>query len=384
MAEKSRLKSGNYRIQFRISRKTHSRTFKSELEADAYAARIDHERELIRNAESSKLPVDMAALYQSLHTDLQKAVQLLPSFAKVLGAVAAKEVTLARLVDEFAHQYDKKDPNLVNRLKWWVRHYGQLTIDEFTEDHVRHAVNKLMNEGTTGKSGLQPQSTNRFKANLSSVFEFGRERYHIKVNPCRQVRSRPEGKGRKRYLSIDEQKRFLEAARQAPWDKFYLLSLIAITTGARRGELEKLRWKDIDWDKCQAHCGDTKNGSDKILHLTDAVMVELKRFREIGNGLIFANPLKPTSVYDFRYDWKKVLEIAEIPLVDEKGEKLVFHSLRHTFCSTLANTGAELHEIANLAGHKSLQTTMRYTHCEKRRLAERVNGTFEHLSSKMS
>jgi len=61
---------------------------------------------------------------------------------------------------------------------------------------------------------------------------------------------------------------------------------------------------------------------------------------------------------------------------------LVFHSLRHTFCSTLANVGAQLQEIASLAGHKSIQTTMRYTHLDNKRLSTVVSKTFGMLGSK--
>lgn len=38
------------------------------------------------------------------------------------------------------------------------------------------------------------------------------------------------------------------------------------------------------------------------------------------------------------------------------------HILRHTFCSYLALHGVPLHVIKELAGHKSIQTTMRYAH----------------------
>ena len=44
--------------------------------------------------------------------------------------------------------------------------------------------------------------------------------------------------------------------------------------------------------------------------------------------------------------------------------------------STLAKAGAELHKIASLAGHKSIQTTMRYTHLERKRLSSVVSKTF--------
>lgn len=380
MATKTRLKSGSFRIQIRVSGlKLISRTFQTEKDADIYASRIESELGNIREAEKAKLPVDMAALFRRLHPDLQKTVQLLPAFAAVLGSVAGNELTLSKLIDAFFREYNKKDLNIISRLKWWGEHYGHLKINEISEDHVRHGINTLLAIGTTGKSPISPQTTNRFKANLSSVFEFGKDRYHLKHNPCRPIRGRPEGKGRKRYLSVEEQQRFIAATKQSKWEKLYLLVLMAITTGARRGELAKLRWSDINWDLSQAFCGNTKNGTDKILPLTEAVKIELKKFREVGNGLIFCGPKKITVVYDFREEWTVALEQAGIEVVDDKGEKLVFYSLRHTFCSTLANTGAELHEIASLAGHKSLQTTMRYTHTDGKRLALVVNNTFSNL-----
>jgi hypothetical protein len=39
-----------------------------------------------------------------------------------------------------------------------------------------------------------------------------------------------------------------------------------------------------------------------------------------------------------------------------------FHLLRHTFCSHLAMRGAAPIAIQKLAGHKNLQTTLRYMH----------------------
>jgi len=382
MATITQQKSGNFRVQFRVKGlKLISRTFTTEPEALAYQARITSELDIIKNIQQTKLPIDTAVLFSTLHPDLKQQVQLLPVFARVLGDIAGGEMTLAQLINKFLFQYDKKDQNMLNRLKWWGKHYGHLKVAEMTEDYVRHGLNKLLAEGVTSKRGVSPQTTNRFKANLSSLFEFGKSKYHLRSNPCSNIKSKPEGKGRQRYLTIEEQQRFLAAAKQSKWDKFHLLIFMAITSGARRGELcDKLRWCDIDWDKSQAICRDTKNGSDKHLLLTEGVMLELKKFRQIGNSLIFANLNKPSRPYDFRNVWSKALKEAEINSIDEKGEKLVFHSLRHTFCSTIANSGAELHEIAALAGHKSIQTTMRYTHTNIERLSLVIKNTFVGIS----
>jgi hypothetical protein len=93
-------------------------------------------------------------------------------------------------------QYDKKDNNVIQRLKWWCDHYGQLKVYEVTEDHVRHGINTLLTVGSTGKKSVSPQTTNRFKANLSSVFVFGNNKFNLKSNPCRFIKARAEGRGR--------------------------------------------------------------------------------------------------------------------------------------------------------------------------------------------
>lgn len=95
-----------------------SRTFPTEHEANEYQLRLESELKSIRDSEKAKLPIDMAALYRTLHPDLQKAVQLLPVFARILGVVAGNELTLSDLIDTYMFKDDKKDNNVVQRLKW--------------------------------------------------------------------------------------------------------------------------------------------------------------------------------------------------------------------------------------------------------------------------
>jgi integrase len=98
-------------------------------------------------------------------------------------------------------------------------------------------------------------------------------------------------------------------------------------------------------------------------------MVELKGFQEVGTGLIFPSEEIPTQSMDFRKAWSKALRVANISEKDllntdgsVKQEKFTFHCLRHGFCSALSDSGKEINQIAKLAGHKSIQTTMRYIH----------------------
>jgi integrase len=152
-----------------------------------------------------------------------------------------------------------------------------------------------------------------------------------------------------------ERKRLLVACGKAAWPKLYLLVLIAITTGARRGELLGLRWNDIDFERQTAYVQTTKNGQPKVLPLTNDVVKELTKFRQQDSSLIFNSEIKPNKAFCFNKQWKKSLEIAEV-------DNFRFHDLRHTTASYLAMSGASLLEIADVLGHKQISVTKRYAH----------------------
>jgi integrase len=141
----------------------------------------------------------------------------------------------------------------------------------------------------------------------------------------------------------------IKACKESHWDKLYLLVLMALTTGARKGELMSLRWCDVESKENTGYLSDTKNGTSRELHFAPVVMAELKRFQEIGTGLIFPSEEIPSQSMDFRKAWSNALRMANISEKDilstdgsVKQEKFTFHCLRH--------------------GHKSIQTTMRYIH----------------------
>ena len=67
---------------------------------------------------------------------------------------------------------------------------------------------------------------------------------------------------------------------------------MALTTGARQGELLNFQWKDIDLNAQTFHLWMTKNGEQRLLPLTNGVIEELKRFR--GAGIIFPSERNPS------------------------------------------------------------------------------------------
>ena len=148
--------------------------------------------------------------------------------------------------------------------------------------------------------------------------------------------------------------------------------LMAITTGARQGELLRLRWCDIRFTEKRAYVEHTKNGEPRVLPLVEGVIVELKALARPINAdeLIFPSERAPGKSFEFRKHWIEARDEANL-------ENFRFHDLRHTCASYLAQKGATLLEIADVLGHKQLEITKRYAHLcvdHKQDLVNRIMG----------
>ncbi len=248
-----------------------------------------------------------------------------------------------------AKEYKGKDcKKQSNKLNFWVKSIEIKPISDITTRDVSEAMLKL-------PRGLANATVNRYKSALSVVFRYACRQYNLPLNPVGLIPSKPEDNHRVRYLSTLERKRLLSACEDAAWPKLYLLVLIAITTGARRGELLGLKWSDIDFERHTAYVQTTKNGQPKVLPLTNDVIKKLSKFRLQGSSLIFNSEIKLDKAFCFNKQWKKALNEAEV-------DNFRFHDLRHTTASYLAMSGASLLEIADVLGHKQIQMTKRYAH----------------------
>jgi len=166
------------------------------------------------------------------------------------------------------------------KLNLWIKHIGDKSIRDIVKSDISTTLSFLSKR-------LSNATVNRYKAAISIVFSYACREYDLPDNPVRHIRPLPEDNSRTRYLSDDERTRLFEAVRQSSWDKLYLITLLAITTGARKGELTSLKWSDIDFDRQIAYISTTKNGEPKVLPLTKSVITELQRFNKQDDSLVF-------------------------------------------------------------------------------------------------
>lgn len=257
---------------------------------------------------------------------------------------------------------NRKDQTQPKRVEWWRARLGTIRVADITGDMVRNELDRYAR-------GRKPATVNRHKACLGAIYKYAKLEQGLPaaLNPSREVATRDEHNQRQRYLSEDERNRLLAVCRASPYPRLHLLVIMAITTGARMGELLKLRWTDIDFDRAQATLGDTKNGDPRVLPLTANVLAELRQFR--GLGWVFPAAREPHKHTWARNYWDAAVAVAGI-------EEFRFHDLRHSCASMLVCNGATLFQVGEILGHRSTQTTKRYAHLDVAVKTALVNKVF--------
>lgn len=295
-------------------------------------------------------------------------------------------VTLAELCDAYMHEYAGRDTTRAQRVAHWRAKLGHLKLSEIDDDTVYDAMAELEGARPTYYAGKDahgrpilkakrrpyaPATLNRFQAALSAVLTWAQRRRITPkgwVHPCRSIELKPENNQRVRFLSDDERRRLITAARASKWPRLAMFVLLGLTSGARRGEMEGLHWRDVDLERGEALVARSKNGDAKLLPLVPTVVEEMRKFASKPDELVFRSKRSANKVHAVEHAFETALQVAGI-------KDFHIHDMRHDCASAMAKHGASLLEIGDLLGHRQVQVTRRYAHLctdAKKRLVHRV------------
>jgi integrase len=169
---------------------------------------------------------------------------------------------------------------------------------------------------------------------------------------------------RERYLAADELKRFFAAIDQEPSQTLADYLKMAVLTGGRKGNLQRMRWSHIDLEAGVWNIPATESKNRKPLRvvLSQAAVVLLKTRRSAidrakpGHDIyVFPSHRRAGShLTEPRGAMERALERAKL-------EDVRLHDLRRTFGSWQAASGASELIIGKSLGHASREATHVYS-----------------------
>lgn len=193
------------------------------------------------------------------------------------------------------------------------------------------------------------------------------------VNPVQQVRKPKSPEGRARRLQPGELDRILSATESPVLPD---LARLALETAMRQEELAGMTWELVDLKKRTITLPDTKNGTKRLVPLSQEGVRILSDLPRRIDGKVWGITPHAISVA-----WRRTVSRARAGYEKECEEKetkpdpafltdLTFHDLRHEAISRFFEKGLNPMQVATITGHKTLQMLKRYTHLKAEDLAE--------------
>ena len=272
-----------------------------------------------------------------------------------VGAAVASNYTFSDAADKCYEMHwrgtrseDKVILNMKQLIKWFgkSRPVGDISTD-LIDDFIMFEKNKRSSNGTI----------NRKLATLSKIIRHAHEGGRLNRMPV--FHRQREGNTRVRWLTKEEEKACIDL--MFSWGATDLVDafIVSIDTGIRRGEMLRIKASDVSKEGLYVY--QTKNDQPRIVPLTARARQALSDRAQRMDGLLF-----PYNDQWERSTWERLRNHLSMPDV-------VWHTLRHTTCSRLVQGGMPLTHVKEWMGHKTIITTMRYSHLAPKHLQQGVS-----------
>ena len=281
-------------------------------------------------------------------------------------ADARNEKTVADLWDEFYKRRGSKKKSHAEDERLWLKKCQCIAKKRLSElDYGSMAdLHEAISEDA-------PISANRTIALLKTMFNFAIKPLEwTDSNPCVGVEMNRENK-RKRYMTAAEAATIysLLEKKGATDPAGAAFVWLLILTGARRGEIAKAKWNQVQGNAIvlSEHKTDG-SGKDRVIQLTQAALDVLGRLPRTTGTI--------TGILSPRTMWETIRTEADCP-------DLRLHDLRHSFASAGISAGLTLAQIGELLGQSNTETTKRYAHLMDEAAALAATSTTDIIMERM-
>lgn len=251
---------------------------------------------------------------------------------------------------------------------------GSKELSKLTPQHVQAFYSQLL------KKGLSPQSIRLLQSMLHKAFDYAVRIGLLARNICDAVTLPKVERAEMHVLTLEQIQQFLEAARG---NRIEALFVLASVTGMRRGELQALKWKDINFTEgvlyvrrslvelkggaIESEPKSTSGNRSIVLppfvleilkkHRVQQVKMRLEAETWQDHDYVFSTSHgTPFAAGNLRIMFKNLLKQAGLP-------DIRFHDLRHSVATMLLSLGTHPKVVQELLGHGSIGITMdTYSH----------------------
>lgn len=245
----------------------------------------------------------------------------------------------------------------------WAGEQGAMYPDQVKPILLEDYRHELLGRGS------QPITANRHLEVIRAFFNRLHAWQMIDRSPVDRLEMQKVHKSEIRILTDEELQLLLVSCKVDP--ELFDVIFLAIQTGMRRGEIERLKWEDVKSDGI--HLPITKSFRPRTIPYAAGVQDMLTRRRT-------TKPIQAVYVFD-NGDGTPISGNVWYHRLRDQYAKLGitgadFHALRHTFASRLIRSGANIKVVQSLMGHADISTTMQYIHLydgDRRRAVEALS-----------
>lgn len=242
-----------------------------------------------------------------------------------------------------------------NYKNYILPYFKTLDFENISKNDIQIFSNQLKKTKSLIKKELISDKTiNNILNFLKTLIKYAFKNDYIKNDFSKYIQLLEIDNARERFLTKDEIKLLFDYSKDD--ETLYLLFKLALNTGGRLATLLNIHKKDIDFTHDLLTLKDFKNNSTYKAFLTDDLKGLLeKRVNSLkpNDKLFISNPERRLRA--------KLDELFNKDIDDnDRKNKIVFHSLRHTFASHLAINGTPIFTIQKLMNHKDIRMTLRY------------------------
>ncbi len=263
--------------------------------------------------------------------------------------------------------YKKRKQEIYDFNTYFDKFFGNIPLKKVTSNYlqkVKVAMKKKRLAEATIKKTLCVMSCVFNKAKETGVL--------VGENPCERMEKISINNNRVRFLTSDEANKLLNEIKISS-KQLYEMSIFALHMGLRAGEIFNIVGEDVNMEMKQITIRNPKNKSDRFAYMTNEVYSILKT-KSLRNGEYVFKSTKGTKINGVSSTYSRIVErLGFNNGIKDAKNKVVFHTLRHTYASWLVQSGVDLYRVQRLMGHKSIKMTERYAHLAPNNLSDSVN-----------